>query len=531
VLNISNLSQNKRGRLLTATAVIAVLALAACSSQQNANSSGSKGTASGTTPKSGGNIKMVASAIPATLDPAQDTAYSFTDQVPMSAIYGWLAYEDPKTGATIPQLAQSISSSANFKTWTLKLHSGLKFSDGTPFNAAAVEFNIERDRNPATGSTLQGVASGFSMKVLNSTTITFQLPAPNSGFNSYFSQYFGFIASPTAVKAEGASYATHPVGAGPFKVQSFVPLQSVSLVKNKYFGIYAKGQPYLDGVSISALPSTSQAVAALQTGTAQLAWTNSGQVMSEMSNAGMTLLKNTTQAGAWLDLNTKTAPFNNVKARVAVRDALDTQALANAWTPGNPPQVSLFARSSQFYNAAYNWPASNRAEAQKLFNELAADGTPVKFTFLDQPGFPNLAPYIQSTLDGYKNVQVSVETQLTAPSLVARSQGNYQMTTDGLYSANLEPLGIAAFIDHGATNYTLWNDPTVNSALEAIQQTSDVSLQRKDWGVVEQQLIAQAPVIPAGSGYVSLVYNANSVAGVKSVEFGITPLWNLLSLK
>ena len=105
--------------------------------------------------------------------------------------------------------------------WTLTLRPGVKFSDGTPYDAAAVEFNWARDK--ASTSALAGAAGLIkSMKVVSPTTLQVTLVAPDSSFNRTVAQQLLFIASPAAIKKEGASFGTHPVGAGPFILNSWV---------------------------------------------------------------------------------------------------------------------------------------------------------------------------------------------------------------------------------------------------------------------------------------------------------------------
>jgi ABC-type transport system substrate-binding protein len=123
--------------------------------------------------------------------------------------------------------------------------------------------------------------------------------------------------------------------------------------------------------------------------------------------------------------------------RKAVFLALSRQGLANVWAPGNPVSTNYFPSNSPYYNPSLNWPAQDSAEAQTLFNQLAAQGTPVKFTVLWPTGTNSTtAQYVASTLNAYKNVSVQVSTVLPAQHVMELNQTqNYQMTAYGFYNS------------------------------------------------------------------------------------------------
>ena len=162
----------------------------------------------------------------------------------MNAIYGDL-FELGTGGKLIPDLATGYSYANGGKTVNLTLRQGVTFSDGTPFNAAAVVYNWKRDL--AGTCTCKPVF--FSPPVITQTgtySLSFTLSYVYAPFiNNLQADIFNWIASPAAIQKMGEkAFALTPVGAGPFTVVSDTPGSQLVLKKNPHY--WEKGKPYLD---------------------------------------------------------------------------------------------------------------------------------------------------------------------------------------------------------------------------------------------------------------------------------------------
>lgn len=169
-------------------------------------------------------------------------------------IYNRLLEFKPGTTELAPALATEWSSTPDGKTWTFKLRSGVKFHDGTPFDAAAVVFNVGRwwDPNHPNGyrnagksyEIWQQIFGGFkgtpnalmeTVTAVDPMTVRFVLRRPFAAFPSAIATgYFG-MASPTAVQKAGAAYGTASamaVGTGPFQFKEWRTGDRVVLTKN-----------------------------------------------------------------------------------------------------------------------------------------------------------------------------------------------------------------------------------------------------------------------------------------------------------
>jgi peptide/nickel transport system substrate-binding protein len=502
---------------------LGVTTVAACLSTPSASAASSSSSN-----KSGGTVTVIEAGLNSTFDPALNFISTFTDGPEMEALYGpGLVYQNATTGAVEMGFAKSLTTSDGGLVWTMVLHKDLKFSDGTAFNAAAVVDNIKRIAKPATGSTEQAIASTFSARALNATTVRFTLKTKNTQFPSVISQDFALVPSPTAIAREGSSFGSHPVGPGPFKMGVFTPSVSLALVRNPYFKLYAPGEPYLNGITFEEVTTTSQAQADLQSGQAQLAAVTTAQQIGQDRGIGMTVITSHPVGGAWLDLNQGQAPFNNRLAREAVYLALNRAHVANVWAPGNSVSTNYFPTTSPYYDPSLNWPAQNSQKAQQLFNQLAAKGTPVKFSILWPTGTNSTtAQYVASVLNGYKNVSVTQNIVLPAQYVTDLNETqNYQMTAYGFYNSALFPTTAQVFETGGALNYEKINDPKLNAAINQMEASTSTSSFKTAVDSFVRELSSQYDIIPTQQGDIGFVYNPKNVAGIHTIEFGMIALW------
>ncbi|MFZ0166326.1 MAG: ABC transporter substrate-binding protein [Trebonia sp.] len=348
-----------------AGAAALVATAAACSSSSSSGTASPTGSALQTQGqvKSGGSITVLESSgysgAWSNLDPAQDKEGAALQDF-NSAIYGQL-FELGTGGKVVGDLATGYTFSPDAKTVTITIRQGVKFTDGTPFNAQAVLYNWERDLGPV------GIANGLApnwlvakapapkgappgtltppvagaIQVTGPYTLVVHQIAPNGAFiNQLFDSIANWIVSPTAVKTEGASFGQHPVGAGPFTVVTNVPNNELIVKKNPAY--WQAGHPYLDQITFKTVGSDEAAYEALLA--------NQGQVYEDMSTtqlitesaAHFEVENNLGTSPYDLQLNTAVPPFNNVKARQAIYAATNFQPILQHLFGGRYPIVQGF---------------------------------------------------------------------------------------------------------------------------------------------------------------------------------------------
>ncbi|MGZ4123781.1 MAG: ABC transporter substrate-binding protein, partial [Tumebacillaceae bacterium] len=189
---------------------------------------GGNQAAGGNGVKKGGNINIALDADPPKLDPAFSSA--LVDRMVFQSLFDKLVDLD-SNGKIIPMLAESWDISQDQKSYTFHLHQGVKFQDGTDFNADAVKFNLERDLDKA--STRRNELKAIDkITVVDANTIKIDLKQPYAPFLSVLTDRSGMMVSPTAAKKDGANFMAHPVGTGPFMFKDRVKGASITLVKN-----------------------------------------------------------------------------------------------------------------------------------------------------------------------------------------------------------------------------------------------------------------------------------------------------------
>lgn len=318
-------------------------------------------------------------------------------------MYEGLVALKPGTTTVVPSLATSWKASADGKAWTFTLRSGVKFSDGTAMDAAAVCYNFNRwynftgsFQNPSATYYWQTVFGGFkkydpksgapkgslfsSCKATGSSTVTIALTAPSAAFLGALSLPSFFIGSPTALKKYGAdkgsvdasgvfhptgTYATaHPTGTGPFMLQSWTRGDKLVLVRNpNYWGKKA----ILRQLIFRPIADNAARLQALQNGEIQgYDLVEPQDVATIKSDSKLKLLSRPPFNVGIVGMNQSMPPMNNLKVRQAVAYGLDRATVVKAFYGGRgvvakefqPP--SLFGYSNTVKQYPYN-PAKSRA--------------------------------------------------------------------------------------------------------------------------------------------------------------------------
>jgi len=167
---------------------------------------------------------------PSGLDPHVDVSSELG--IPLNSVYDTLVYRT-SDGRFLPMLAESWDVSPDGREYTFRLRRGIRFHDGTPFNAQAVKRTLDRVADPATGSRkalgLLGPYAGC--QVLGDYTILVSLTQAFAPLLDSFSQVYLAPASPAALDRWGAEYQFHQVGTGPFRMVEYVPKDHVTLVR------------------------------------------------------------------------------------------------------------------------------------------------------------------------------------------------------------------------------------------------------------------------------------------------------------
>jgi peptide/nickel transport system substrate-binding protein len=307
--------------------LVAALTLAACGAKTTSKTSS---TSTGGKATKGGAITVLedsafAGAWPAGLDPATNTNGA-ANQPYMNSIYGQL-FKLNEQGKIVPELATGYAYEDGGKTVKIKLRPGVKFSDGTPFDAEAVVFNIKRDLKSSCTCRPTWPVKSVSAEGTDTVVLTFTRPFA-AVIASFIDSNANWTASPTALKQMGERrFRVKPVGAGPFKVVSNKLSSELVLERNPTY--WKKGRPLLDRLTFKSIGGDEAAYQAIQAGQAEAyeGMSTPRLVQGAGKNSKVEVTQQLSTSPYFMQLNTTIPPFDDPKARQAIYYASDSEAI------------------------------------------------------------------------------------------------------------------------------------------------------------------------------------------------------------
>jgi peptide/nickel transport system substrate-binding protein len=270
-------------------------------------------------------------AEPVNLDPAQVTDFN-SNRVGRRIVEPLVTFAE-ETTKIVPGLAESWTISTDGLQYTFKLRKGVKFHDGTPFNAAAVKFSIERQINPEHPAAKLGkypFANYFfgnvkSIDVVDDATVRFVLKEPRASFLVVMAAAAASVVSPTAMMKAGVDFASAPVGTGPFRYGSWTRGQQVVLEK---FPDYWRGAVRIDRVVYRPIVEDQARLTELLTGTLDLIVGVPPDFVAQLEGSPKANLLKQVGAHVWyLGINNQKKPFDDKRVRQALNYAVNKEAI------------------------------------------------------------------------------------------------------------------------------------------------------------------------------------------------------------
>ena len=428
------------------------------------------------------------------------------------AVYDTLLANGPD-GKPVPNLLESITPSGDYKTWTLKARSGIKFHNGEDFNAEAIAIAMEHIRTgpttaPAWGNLIKCEATGPMVAECRMKTAWVSFPF-------YLTGQSGVVPAPASIKSGDG--AKRPVGTGAFlcKGDCWVPNQKMSLVKNPNY--WRPGLPKLDSLEIRPIPDEDQRLAQLQSGQIQFLSTANFLTGRDLANLAkdkkINLLTSENGASTAYDIPNlaRTGPMQDVRVRQAWAYAIDTDTLIQLRAPGATKANGLYLSGQLGYltSAGYQF---NLDKAKALLDAYKKDKgvSTVTVTFqttavpdnqqtiavmkqmLDKAGFniilgPGLeqSAYIQAVLTGNFEV-MSWNYPVGGPS--DPDQGRPFIHSEGCGGPTVCPRAIGFSV----LNWSRSVDGIVDTALDQIRTNSDPEVRKRAAEAVETQFSENA---------------------------------------
>ncbi|MBM7707422.1 peptide/nickel transport system substrate-binding protein/oligopeptide transport system substrate-binding protein [Chryseomicrobium aureum] len=434
-----------------------------------------------------------------------------------------------------PGLAKEWTVSDDGLTYTFMLEEGVKFHDGTDFNAEAVVANFDRWSSGTADKYYyyKSMFGGFgdeeghvieSVTADDEFTVTFKLKRPQAPFLKNIAMSPFGMGSPTAFEAAGDAFGDEPVGTGPFKFVEWKRNDSITI--EKFEDYWQEGFPKLDRVVFRAIPDNSARLNALLTGEIDLAdGVNPSDGASIEGDAALQLFERPSMNVGYLGLTNTRPPFDNVLVRQAMNHAIDKQAIVDAFFEGraevavNPMPPSISGYNDQIEGYDY--------DPERAKELLAEAGLPDGFE-MELWAMPVPRPYMP---DGMKVAEVMqknlADVGITA-EIVSFEWATYlEKARNG--EADAFMLGwtgdngdadnfLYVLLDGdniGSNNYTYYDNEELHELLIAAQSEVDENTRNELYMQAQEIIHEDAPWVP-------LAHSTPLLAG-KAELTGFTP--------
>jgi peptide/nickel transport system substrate-binding protein len=516
-------------------AVLTAVVASACSSP--ATSSGTPGGGGGgAAPKAGGTLTVALAEEPDALDPT--TGATFVGRIVFANMCEKLF--DVNAGLdVIPQLAAAMPTiSKDGKTYTIKLRSGVKFNDGTPFNAAAVKTTLMRDKNDPESARASELVPVKTITVVNPTTVQLKLSTPYAPLTAILADRSGMIESPTQLKKLGNKFGQHPVCVGPFSFADRPSSDKIDLVKSNFY--YDKSAVKLSKVTFEVVTQPNVRAANVRSGDVNVAERLAPQDVKSLQGSSTVNLKQVTSLGYDdIDINVSNSngagkpPFNTVGTPLAqhadLRQAfalsLNRDTINNVVNDGEyAPDCTPISPDSP-YAPDITCPPQNIAKAKQLVAQSGVK-TPIPVHMIVQASndqATKLGEVVQSMAKQAGFAVTVTPTEFTT-ALTQAQAGKFD-TFDIGWSGRIDPdQDIAQFYEPDSTlNYTGAHDPAIVSLLNKARGTTDVSARKADYQKLSEMFLQQNDLIYLDHPKYALAMGKN-VTGVQYFGDGLVRL-------
>jgi peptide/nickel transport system substrate-binding protein len=513
-----------------AVAAALVLAAAACNANNKTATGGSTAAA-----EQGGTWHVLTTSKEISLDPAKSQNLGIsTIHLVLRGLTSWKT-SPGKAAELVPDLATDTGQvSDGGKTWTYKLKSGLKYSDGSPIVAADIKYGVERSFAPELsgglgyhksllvgGEKYTGPYKGgelASIETPDDSTVVFKLNKPYGDWPWIVSMP-AFSPVPKKADTDPAHYGEKPVASGPYQVKSYAPGSKLELERNpnwdKSTDQARTGLPDSIVLEMGLEPNVVNQRLIADAGDDKFAATTGVSVPASLiptvtGNPAVKARVATSPSGAleYLAINTQRPALKNLQVRKAIEYAVDKQAVQVA--EGGPEYggdiaSTLITPGIDGYNKFDSYEAPPAGDPEKAKQLLAAAGVSnLKLVLAaDQTNGLGVAQAIQQGLKR-AGITATIKPLDYEPwnDLVTGNKPDFDLTVSSWLPdfpsaiGNIQPLFASSEIGNGGYNMSRYSNPAVDAAIAAATAETDRAKAASMWGALDKQIMADAPVVP-----------------------------------
>jgi len=455
------------------------------------------------------------------LDPARITDNESVEVV--DEIFDRLIHWAPDTGAVAPGLATTWELDRDGRVWTFHLRPDVLFHDGTPVDADAVVFSLERQRDPAHPfhrddfiSWQRGYRNILKVEAVDPMTVRITIDRPYAPFEANLAMFTAAIVSPTAVRRWGDEFSEHPVGSGAFAFERWDKGERIVLRRN---ATYWGGAPTFERLIYEVVPDARQRLIALESGAIDVAAAILPDELQYIElHPQLVLHRAPSNNVVYLAMNTSRPPFDDVRVRRAINHAINKAPIVQMGYQGLavPADGPLPPGQWGHHDAPITY-GYDPVRARALLAEAVADGT---LKAPGSPGSPTYRLYAPSTPRPYLSdpgrvaralvanlgdVGLSVELvfQPYADHRASVQNGEHDLALFGWVGDNGDPdnfLYVLFDRDNAevgqAGNIAFYRDETVHRLLVDAQEAPSRAAREQLYADVQDRLAADAPWVP-----------------------------------
>ena len=485
-------------------------------------------------PVYGGNLRVSYDRDPQSLDPATSTGGS-------TALVGFALYSNivqlGRNGEILPELAQSWDVSADGKTITFRLVKGVQFHDGTPLNAQAIKYNLDRIKDPAVGATQRAKLDPVEKIVAtDDSTLTLTLKQAWRPFLTSLAEMPGMIVSPAAVDKTksyvfGGTYGDFgrsPVGSGAFRFVEWRVGQRIVIEKNPKY--WEAGKPYLDRITVTTVGDPQVNRAMMRTNELDLTEWLQPDDIPILRNSPDVKVDELDGGRSWnMLMATDKAPFNNKSLRQAISYATNRDEILKVRFDGVGRPGYTFTTSGWASNPSLRPINFDPQKAkEKLVEAGYPNGVTVQHWCKSDAYFTQLCETLQAQL---KQVNINVELVMVPTSehwgMVAQRKINFAFTT---WRPTADPhLNLQALFQTGGQYTALWaySNAEVDKLLDQAGATYDLTKAKAIYDQVQTLVALDVPFVTVvwAKEFAALNKKVQNYVRVPDLDSRVRELW------
>lgn len=442
-----------------------------------------------------------------------------------------------ETTEVVPSLAEKWEIAPDGLTYTFHLRSGVKFHDGTDFNAEAVKWNFERwsdkshpQHNKEGFEYYNDMFGGYmgdethiikSVEAVDAQTVKFTLNRPLAPFIQNLGMSCFAIASPKAVQEAGPEkFNEKPVGTGPFKFVEWKRNDTITLEKNPDY--WNAGFPKLDKLVFKVIPENTARLTALTSGEIDMMdGLNPDDAQTVKDNSDLQLILRPSMNLGFVGFNIEKKPLDNPKVREALAYAINKPAIIEAFFAGlgqpavNPMPPSIWGHNNEIKDREFSID-----KAKQLLSDAGfPNGFKIKFWAMPvaRPYMPDGVKIAEAIQQDLKKIGVEAEivTMEWATYLEKTKKGEQEMFMLGWTGDNGDPDNfLATLLDKnniGGNNRTRWANEDAHKLLMAAQSATTKEEREKLYYQVQEIIFKDVPMVPLAHSTPALAARTNII--------------------